>query len=340
MARTIFDTVTLNHLVMKNRLIRSATWEGLAKFDGSITDEAYEIYRELSHGGVGAVIVGFTDVSQDDHYIHGAMRLSRDELIPQFRRLADVIHSGGCPALVQLAMGAYYRQLPNGLTQQVEPTSMTPDEIREVIDLFVQAAVRAEKAGFDGVQIHAAHFFFLSRFISPRVNHRQDDFGGSTLKRSRIVLEILRGIKAKAPGLHVTVKINCSDFTMGGLEEEESLEICKLLADNGIDSIEVSGNGTSVQGVRPHVDEGYFLNFAEVLAENVNVPVILVGGLRSVEVMQRILDTTKIELLSLSRPLLREPDLPIKIRDGRATESACVSCNACYGSHGHRCVFR
>ena len=327
-------------MTTKNRLIRSATWEGIVSFDGSITDEAYEIYRELAHGGVGAVIVGFTDVSQDDHYIHGAMRLSRDELIPQFAKLADIIHSGGCPAIVQLAMGAYYRHLPNGLTQQVEPDKMTTDEIHEVIDLFVQAAVRAQKAGFDGVQIHAAHFFFLSRFISPSVNNRHDEWGGNTLNRSRIVLEILRGIKSEAPGLHVTVKINCSDFTLGGLDEEESLEICSLLAENGIDSIEVSGNGTSVQGVRPHVDEAYFLNFAAVLAEKISVPVILVGGLRSLEVMQKILDNTKIELLSLSRPLLREPDFPLKLKDGSSTESTCISCNACYGSHAHRCVFR
>ena len=340
MTRSIFDTVHMNHLTLKNRLIRSATWEGLAAFDGSITDEAYAIYDELSHGGVGAVIVGFTDVSQDDFYIHGAMRLSRDELIPQYKKLADIIHSGGCPAIVQLAMGAYYRKLPNGLTQQAEPDKMTLDEIHEVIDLFVNAAIRAEKAGFDGVQIHAAHFFFLSRFISPRVNHRQDSFGGNTLNRARIVLEILKGIKQNAPSLHVTVKINSSDFTFGGLEEEESLEICKLLAENGIDSIEVSGNGTSVQGVRAHVDEAYFLNFAAVLAERVSVPVILVGGLRSVEVMQKILDDTKIELLSLSRPLLREPDLPRKFQEGISGESACVSCNACYGSHAHKCVFR
>ena len=100
---------------------------------------------------------------------------------------------------------------------------MTLDEIHEVRDMFIQAAVRAKSAGFDGVQIHAAHFFFLSRFISPRVNHRDDDYGGNTFNRSRIVLEILKGIKENAPGLHVTVKINCSDFTLGGLEEEESL---------------------------------------------------------------------------------------------------------------------
>ena len=321
MTRTIFDTVHMNHLTLKNRLIRSATWEGLAGFDGSISDEAYAIYDELAHGGVGAVIVGFTDVSQDDYYIHGAMRLSRDELVPQYRKLADIIHSGGCPAIIQLAMGAYYRKLPNGLTQQTEPDNMTLDEIHEVRDMFIRAAVRAKSAGFDGVQIHAAHFFFLSRFISPRVNHRDDDYGGNIFNRSRIVLEILKGIKENAPGLHVTVKVNCSDFTLGGLEEEESLEVCKLLAENGIDSIEVSGNGTSVQGVRAHVDEAYFLPFAAVLAEQVSVPVILVGGLRNIEVMHKILDTTKIELLSLSRPL-------------------CVSCNACYGSHAHKCVFR
>ena len=282
MNRKIFEEVRLHNITFKNRLIRSATWEGLA----------------------------------------------------------DIIHSGGCPAIIQLATGAYYRKLPNGLVQQTEPDYMTPDEIQRVTAMFIQAAVRAQKAGFDGVQIHAAHFFFLSRFISPRVNQRTDDYGGNTLKRSRIVLGILRGIKSEAPGLHVTVKINCSDFTMGGLEEDESLEVCRLLAENGIDSIEVSGNGTSVRGIRPHVDEAYFLNFAAVLAERVNVPVMLVGGLRSLGTMQDIIGNTKIELLSLSRPLLREPDLPDMLRNGTATESRCVSCNACYGSHAHRCVFR
>ena len=156
--------------------------------------------------------------------------------IPQFRKLSYIIHEGGCPAIVQLAMGAYYRKLPNGLVKQIEADDMNFSEIHEVIDMFVKAAGRAQAAGFDGVQIHAAHFFFLSRFISPRINHRQDDYGGSTLNRSHIVLEILKGIKEVAPSLHVTVKINCSDFTLGSLEEEESLEICRLLAKYGIDS--------------------------------------------------------------------------------------------------------
>ena len=340
MGRQIFEAVQLNHLTTKNRLIRSATWEGLAGFDGSISDEAYDIYGEIARGGIGAVIIGFTDVSDDDHYIHGAMRLSRDDLIPKYKKLVDIIHAEGCPVISQLAMGAYYRKLPNGIVKQVEPDNMTHDEIKHVIDMFINAAIRAEKAGCDGVQIHAAHFFFLSRFISPRVNRRDDIYGGDMMRRSRILTEILSGIKSECPGLHVSVKINSSDFTLGGLEEDESLEICKLLAENGIDSIEVSGNGTSVEGIRPHINEAYFLDFAANLAENVNVPVILVGGLRSVQTMQEILDKTKIELLSLSRPLLREPDLPEKFRSGESSESKCISCNACYGSHAHRCVFR
>ena len=237
---------------MKNRLIRSATWEGIAEFDGSISPEAYEIYSELANGGIGAVIVGFTDVSQDDFYIHGMMRLSRDELIPQYKKLTDII---------QLAMGAFYRKLANGLVNQVEADDMTSEEIEHVIFLFVK-----------------------------------DIYG----QRSLIVTEILDGIKREIPELHVSIKINCSDFTLGGLDEYQSLEICKILSEHGIDSIEVSGNGTSVPGIKAHVNEAYFLNFAAALAEKVSVPVILVGGLRSLETMQNILDTTKIELLSFA----------------------------------------
>ena len=127
------------------------------------------------------------------------MRLSQDELIPQYKTLMDIIHENGCPVISQLAMGAYYRKLPNGLVKQIEPDDMTQDEIKHVIDLFINAAIRAKKANFDGVQIHAAHFLFLSRFISPAMNHRDDLYGGNIIKRSRILTEILDGIKNSAP---------------------------------------------------------------------------------------------------------------------------------------------
>lgn len=295
------------------RLIRSATWEGIAAENGGITEPAYSIYAELAKGGVGTVITGFTSVSADDHYIDGPMRLSEDELIPQHKKLVGLIHRKNCAVIAQLALGAFYRY---GV--QVEPDGMTVEEIQQVIGRFVDAAVRAQQAGYDGVQIHAAHFFFLSRFISPRVNHRTDAYGGSTENRMRILLDILHGIREQAPGLHITMKINCSDFTYGGLDERGSLTICKALAEAGIDFIEVSGNGTSAPGIRPHVNEGYFAPFAARLAEEVDVPVILVGGMRSLEEMEKVLNETKIRFLSLSRPLLREPDLPISCNPAKA----------------------
>lgn len=337
--KKIFESVELKHLTALNRLVRSATWEGIAKPDGSVTEEAYAIYSELAKGGVGAIITGFTSVALHDYYFAGMMRLCDDALIPQYRRLVATIHAENCPVITQLALGAYYREA-KGRYLQIEPDDMTEDEIHLVVRQFVDAAVRASKAGFDGVQIHAAHFFFLSRFISPAVNHRTDVYGGSTENRSRILLEIMDGIRKAAPDLHITVKINGSDFAYGGLEEAECATICKLLDSAGIDSIEVSGNGTSVAGIKVHVNEGYFVPPAAKIAEEVSCPVIVVGGFRSLESMEAVLNQTKIEMISLSRPLLREPDLPNKMEADPTTVSKCISCNRCYSSPSHKCIFR
>ena len=338
--KKVFEPVESKEMKLKNRLVRSATWEGLANPDGGLPEQIYTINEELARGGVGCIITGFTSVALNDFYFDGMMRLCDDALIPQYRRLVDIIHGEGCPAMAQLALGAYYRPAGNGRFAQVEPDDMTVGEIRLVESQFIDAAVRAKETGFDGVQLHIAHFFFLSRFVSPAVNHREDEYGGSTANRARIVLEILAGIRAVALELHITAKVNSSDFIHGGLDNDESLELCKLLALNGIDSIEVSGNGTSVSGIKAHVNEGYFLPFAAKLAEEVDVPVMLVGGLRALDSMEAVLNRTKIELISLSRPLLREPDLPKRMQADPRTVSRCVSCNRCYSSEAHKCVFR
>ena len=237
--KQIFEPVKLRNLTAKNRLVRSATWEGLAEIDGKLPDEIYNIYSELACGGVGTIITGFTSVVANDFYFDGMMRLCSDKLIPKYKKLVDIIHAENCPVISQIALGAYYRK-----NMQIEPDKMTLDDIRLVIQEFINAAVRAQKIGFDGVQIHAAHFFFLSRFISPAINHRIDSYGGNTENRARIILEILRGIRESAPNLHITIKINSNNFIRGGLNESESLTICKLLDNAGIDSIEISGNGT------------------------------------------------------------------------------------------------
>lgn len=340
MGKEIFEEVELGGLRLKNRLVRSATWEGIAQPDGGIAENAYQIYDELARGGVGLVINGFTSVAGNDRYFGGMMRLHDDALVPQYAKLVDVVHAQGMPVLAQLALGGFYREVGDGRTQQVEPDDMTIEEIYQVERWFIDAAVRAQAAGFDGVQIHVAHFFFLSRFVSPAVNRRTDEYGGSNKNRARMVVEIIQSIRKEAPGMHISAKVNSNDFAPGGLEEDDALEICKLLADAGIDSIEVSGNGTSHQGVKPGQNEAYFAPFATRLAAEVDVPVMLVGGLRSRDTMQQVLDTTDIELLSLSRPLLFDPDFPNKLESGQESESGCISCNACYSTDQHRCRFR
>lgn len=337
--KQIFEEAALGNLKLNNRLIRSATWEGIADNDGSITEDSYEIYEELAQGGIGAIITGFTSVAANDHYFGGMMRLSSDSLIPQYKKLTDIIHKYDCPVITQLALGAFYHE-KNGQYIQTEADEMTSDEIKHVISLFVDAASRAKQAGFDGVQIHAAHFFFLSRFISTAVNHRMDEYGGSTENRVRILLDIINGIRKNVPGIHITIKINSNDFTYNGIDEDECLQICKILDKEGIDSIEVSGNGTSVGGIKAHINEGYFVPAAARIASVVRCPVIAVGGFRSVDTMESVLKKTEISFISLSRPLLREPDLPEKMRKDPQTVSKCVSCNACYSSKAHKCIFR
>lgn len=223
----IFENAMLGSLQIKNRLIRSATWENLAKIDGSIDEKTYKIYSKLADGGVGAIITGFTSVLSDDFYFGGMMRLSEDFLIPQYKKLTAIVHEKNCKIISQLALGAFYKN-----SAEIEIDELTNADIQKIIEKFISAAIRAEKSNFDGVQIHAAHFFFLSRFISPVYNKNEN--------RTEILTEILRGIKKNCPKLHVTAKINCSDFVLGGLDEEKSFKICKILSENGIDSIEVS----------------------------------------------------------------------------------------------------
>lgn len=333
--KKIFEQVQLGNLQLKNRLIRSATWEALADDAGNLCDELYAVYEGLAAGSVGGIISGFTSVADNDHYFGGMVRLSNDSLIPQHKYLTDTVHKYDCPIIVQLAMGEYN----SGGHQDMSIDAMTQEDIEAVKSMFINAAERAVKAGYDGVQIHAAHGFFLSRFISPAYNHRKDVFGGSVENQGRIILDILGEIKKNHPNLHITMKINSDDFIPDGLTPESSMTICKLCADAGMDSIEVSGNGTSLPGIRAGENEAYFENFAVRLAEEVSAPVILVGGHRSLKNMERVLNASKIEFLSLSRPLIREPDLPNRWQSGDTAPAKCISCNMCYRTKGHVCVF-
>ena len=333
--KALMEPFEMGGLKMGNRLVRSATWEAMAPRDGSVTSELADVYGELAAGGVGAIITGFTSVAANDRYFGGMARLSDDALVEGHAELVRRVHAHGTPVIAQLALGAYYRA--DG--RQVEPDRMTKADIATVVCWFADAARRAAAADYDGVQIHLAHSFFLSRFVSPAHNHRTDSYGLSAEGRAKIALDILAAAREATPGLHVGAKVNSDDFAVGGLDNAQSMELCLLLDAAGIDHIEVSGNGTSRGGVRPGRGEGYFAGFAAELAKRASTSIICVGGWRSTEAMQAALDSTGIAALSLSRPLVREPGLPARWAAGDTAPSACVSCNACYDTPGHACIF-
>lgn len=320
--KTIFDNTEIKNLNLKNRLFRSATWEALADESGHFDKEIYHIYDELATGGVGCIISGFTSVSDDDRYFGGMARLSNDGLIPEHKRLTDTVHAHDVPIIAQLALGEY---------QNKEIDELTDSDIDNIREMFVKAADRAVLTGYDGVQIHAAHGFFLSRYISPAHNHGANP--------EQLIIDIAKAIRERHNNLHITMKINSSDFIFGGLDENGAMRICLACAPY-LDSIEVSGNGTSVAGIKAGLNESYFKSFALSLAEKVDIPVILVGGHRSIDNMNKVLNEGKIEYLSLSRPLIREPDLIDRWKRGECSPAKCVSCNMCYRTPAHKCIFR
>lgn len=326
--KTLFDTTTLRHHTLKNRIWRSATWIALADAEGNVTDEIVSTYEELAKGGAAMIVTGLTSIIEHDAEIGGDAKFYDDRFIAGHKRLTDAIHKHGALVMMQAA-------IVDGPVNE-----LTTEQVQGFVRLFGDAARRAEEAGYDGVQIHAAHFFYLSKFISPLINHRTDRYGGDQRGRTRILYEILKDMHSKtSDDFIITMKINSTDEYPGGLTVQDFLVSCKLMEDAGIDAIEVSGNGTSHTGIKAGHNEGYFRTAAMSLAALVDVPVVLVGGLRSIEKINQILEETQIQYVSLSRPLVREPNLIQRWLDGDTRPSLCVSCNTCYRTPGHQCIF-
>ncbi len=327
--KNLFDETTLGGVTLRNRVWRSATWLGLAGRNSEVTDGIIRTYTELAKGGAAMLVTGLTSIAENDATIGGEAKFYDDLFIAGHRRLTDAVHAEGAKIILQTAM-------VDGLVDE-----LTTDEVEGVVRQFGEAAARAERAGYDGVQIHAAHFFYLSKFVSPLFNHRTDRFGGTSENRARILVEILSAMRERTrPGFVVAIKINSDDCQPGGLAQDDFLVAGKMLSEAGIDAIEVSANYTSRPNVRAGVNEGSFLPAATRLAASVDAPVVLIGGLRSLETINAILAKTGIAYIALSRPLIREPNLINRWRSGDHRPSSCVSCNACYRTNGHTCLFK
>lgn len=331
--KSVYDEITIAGLKIRNRIAAASVGRNLADINGHILEELYTIYRELAEGKVGLIITEMTMVSNKDYAIPGFTRLQDDAVIPEYKKLPDIVHKSGSLIVAQLAFGGFFR---DGM--QISPDELTVEEIQEICQSFISAAVRAQKAGFDGIELHCAHGFLLNRIMSPSFNHRSDEYGGSMENRCRIVMEIIKGIREQCEDFPILAKINCNDGRPDGILEEESIAICRLLEKNEIDAIEVSAMDASKARIKPGGSEGYFAYFGKELKKQISIPVILTGGHRSREHMEQLLNEDVCDMFSMARPLIREPGLIARWQSGDLKPSDCVSCNQCYKMKGHRCI--
>ena len=352
--KTLFETCTVGAIDIKNRIIRSATHEGTA-IDGMVSDTFVELYEELSKGNIGLIITGYATVSGTDHAGPTTIALTHDSVIEGLTHITKIAHEQGTKIVAQLnhqssslwsaPEGPVFG--PSAVTDPVSgitPEPFTTEQVRMLINEFADAAVRAKKAGFDGVQIHGAHGYLFSKWLSPRYNKRTDEYGGSLANNARVIVETLKAIKDKCGKAYpVWIKLNCSDFDPedDGVTEEIFLTTANILTEHGIDAIEVSG-GSQVGRYapsRPRKFSAYHRESAEKLTGMVDASVVLVGGVRSLDLAEEILTNTEIEAISLCRPLIREPQLVKRWAEGDRNDAACVACNGCFNPNGTKCFF-
>ena len=350
MMSKLFEPLQINGMQLKNRFVRSATMDHFAA-DGMVTDKQIDLYRNLARGEVGLIVSHGLCPSPDGWVSTGQLRIDRDETIPSLAKLVNAVHENGGKIAAQLMHGGWFGNPSVTGTPVVGPSVMvnpingytvrelTGDEIPEQIERHVQAARRAVEAGFDAVQLHSAHGWFLSTFLSGVTNRRQDEWGGSPAKRANFVLRITEGIRRVAgPDYPVFIKLGLKDYHPRGQTVAEAVEIAKILEAGGMDAFELSEGveESRFNHVRQDAMAPYYVDECREARRALGVPVILVGGMRRLADMEKILSDGMADAVSMCRPFIMDPYLVKKFREGVTDYSACTSCNGCLQSMRQR----
>jgi len=355
----LFTPCRVGKLEVENRFVRSATHDYMATDDGLVTERQVRLYSELSRGEVGLIMTGHAFVHPAGKASPRQIAVHDDRFIAGLASLAAAAHGSG-PSRVFLQLAHAGRQTKRSLcgttpvspsavhdpVSRVTPRELGAAEIRELVQAFISAAVRARTAGFDGVQVHAAHGYLVSSFLSPHTNRRVDEWGGSTENRSRFLIEVISGIKAACGrDFPVAVKLNSTDLLrQGGLEVEEAVVVAGLAEKAGVDAIEVSGGmaeagrGSVWPGRRPESEEGYYVANAALIKRSVGVPVIGLGGIRTLRAAQEMVERGLVDMVAMCRPFIRDPHLVKSFKEDITAASDCASCNKCLNPRGIRCA--
>lgn len=346
----LFETTEINGMKLSNRFVRAATHEGMAGDDGSVTSKLTHTMVDLAKGDVGFIITSHVYVSPEGKAGPGQLGIDRDELVDGLKSMCHAVHNAGGKIVVQLAHAGNAAvetvgDIPHAVSAFKENSEFPPrheltkEDINKLVKAFGDAAGRAKEAGFDGVEIHSAHGYLLNQFLSPLHNLRKDEYGGSIENRARVHMEVYNAIREAVGNEYpVLIKINNEDYVENGLSLKDSIAVSKMLADAGLDAIELSGGtpdsgklGPARVGINKEEKEAYFKEAAAVFKKQIDLPLILVGGMRSFSVAEQIIDSGIADYISMCRPLVREPGLIKRWQSGDTSPSTCKSDNLCFG---------
>ena len=320
--------------------------ERIALPNGAPSEQLLRLYRRWSTGGAGLLITGNVMVDRSQIAESGNVVVEDEGDLPVLRQWASAIKEGGARAWMQINHPG--RQTPRLVAAEpvapsavpmkgtagafAKPRALVDEEIQEIIARFACTAIIAEEAGFDGVQIHAAHGYLISQFLSPLTNRRVDRWGGDAARRRRFLLEVIAAVRqAVSPGFTVSLKVNSADFQRGGFDDEESMDVVRSL--DGIDLLEISGGTYEAAAMfeeRRKADstrqrEAFFLDYAERVREVTAIPLMVTGGFRTKAGMCQAIDDGACDLIGLARPLAVEPDLPRRLLDGTSDAAMAFS---------------
>jgi len=348
----LFEPVKIKYMKLRNRFVRSATYDGCADGKGNVTDKQIKLFSKLAHGGAGLIISGVAYVQPSGQISPIQNSIATDNVIHGFKELTNAVHDGGVKIALQLFHAGREARFvksrgmvpwaPSVLEKDRyfsgEHVSMNENHIWKVVRAFGDCAKRAREAGFDAVQVHGAHAYLLSQFLSPYTNRRNDIWGGKIEDRLRFHREIYKDIRKKVGyDYPVLLKIGVEDGFDGGLKFREGKQAAKYLAELGFDALEISQGlrgekygGTEFRNqINLPEDEAYFRHWCVEIKREVNKPIMMVGGIRSFHIAEEIIDKKEADFVSLCRPLIREPDIINQWKSGNYHRSECISCNKC-----------
>jgi 2,4-dienoyl-CoA reductase-like NADH-dependent reductase (Old Yellow Enzyme family) len=347
----LFSPERIGTLEIPIRIVRSATAERLASTDGAPLPQLQDLYLNLVRGGVGLIITGHL-------YIHASGKahpemtgIYADGLISDHKELTRAVHKDGGRIVAQINHGGMQCSRET-VSQTLAPShfnagfleqparAMTLGEIEETIDAFAQAARRAKEAEYDGVQLHGAHGYLINQFLSPYVNRRNDQWGGDARGRLHFLRRVCQAIREQVGADYpVFIKLGMLDGVEGGLSREEGVQIVAALSEMGLDAVEISG-GVQALNSQANPKQPYFRPLAKAARSATSLPILLVGGIRSLQEMDDVLTSGDADFVSICRPLICDPDLPNRLRQGLHERARCISGNRCWPNklgEGIRC---